>query len=126
MRQSIACGCIVLGIFFVGCSPPRRDKALRVQAELRTMADAMQLFHNDHERWPDDLQELVNPPPRAGRESPQYLIKVPTSPWDNRPYIYEHDADGFRLIDLGADGQEGGTGLDEDTVVEHREPAEGK
>jgi general secretion pathway protein G len=63
------------------------------------------------------LEALVSKPagfPEPKNYSPDgYIKSLPTDPWGS-PYVYERDGDVFLLFSLGADGAEGGDGLNAD------------
>jgi general secretion pathway protein G len=118
---------IILGIL-AGLVVPRLvdepDKARVVKAKLQIQELSMALnrFKLDCGFYPSTEQGLQalaekptigripeNYPPRG------YITKIPKDPWNN-DYIYispseRHD---FELISLGADGEEGGEGVDRD------------
>ena len=54
-------------------------------------------------------------PPRNWRED-GYLERVPIDPWD-RHYLYASDGSRYTLQCLGADGEEGGDGINADIDV---------
>lgn len=103
----------------------RTDEARRVkaQADLATLAQALDLYRLDSGMYPTTPQGLAalvsrptTPPvPRAWR-SGGYVAEVPPDPWGN-PYVYVASGDRFVLKSLGADGVEGGEGNAED--IEH-------
>jgi general secretion pathway protein G len=98
------------------------------RAQLKQLESALAFYQMDNGRFPttdQGLTALVAPPtvapePRNYRAG-GYLQggKVPLDAWGN-PYQYEmpgsQNAQGFDLWSLGADGQPGGTGTDEDIV----------
>jgi general secretion pathway protein G len=98
------------------------------RAQLKQLESALAFYQMDNGRFPttdQGLTALVVPPtvapePRNYRAG-GYLQggKVPLDAWGN-PYQYEmpgsQNAQGFDLWSLGADGQPGGTGTDEDIV----------
>jgi general secretion pathway protein G len=118
---------IILGIL-AGLVVPRLvdepDKArvVKAQLQIQELSMALNRFKLDHGFYPtteQGLQALVERP-SIGRvpenyPSKGYVTKVPKDPW-NRDYVYispseRHD---FELISLGADGEEGGEGVDRD------------
>jgi general secretion pathway protein G len=97
-------------------------KAARIQ--MQSFASALDLFNLDAGRYPstsEGLDALVHRTPGAAAWNGPYLKggNVPMDPW-NHPYIYrapgEHGA--FNIISLGADGQEGGSGVAADISLD--------
>lgn len=82
----------------------------KVRADLSTLEQALDMYKLDHLRYPTEaegLQALV-----AGN----YIRRLPDDPW-NHPYAYKVPGAGgqpFRLMSLGADGRQGGSGEDAD------------
>ncbi len=97
-------------------------KAAKIQ--MQSFASALDLFNLDAGRYPstaEGLGALVHPTPGVAAWNGPYLKggSVPNDPW-NKPYIYrapgEHSA--FDIISLGADGQEGGSGVAADISLD--------
>jgi general secretion pathway protein G len=75
--------------------------------EMKTIADAVEMFQIEVGRLPQDLQELKTPP-----EGQDAFLKPGAleDPWGNL-YEYEPLDNGmFRIISYGSDGMEGGSG----------------
>lgn len=100
------------------------DDEARTQAEranLRGIAQALQLYKLDNRHYPSTeqgLEALVSQPsghPEAKNWGPEpYLRKSPLDQWENE-YVYINDGRGtFELKSLGADGGEGGEGVNAD------------
>ena len=97
----------------------RPDEARMVKAkqDIAAMSSALQLYKLDNYRYPSTdqgLEALVSKPsgePEAPNWKP-YMQQLPKDPW-GKDYIYlspgEHGA--FDLYSLGADGEEGGEGV---------------
>lgn len=116
---------VILGILASIVVPKimsRPDEARRVKAKQDVLAiqNALDLYKLDNGNYPTTDQGLLalvekpstNPEPTHWT---QYLKSVPKDPW-NRDYLYmnpgEHsDVDVFTY---GADGQPGGTGINEE------------
>lgn len=87
-----------------------RAATTKARADIATLEQALDMYRLDNLRYPtaqEGLQALV-----AG----DYIRRLPEDPWRN-PYSYESpgpDGRDFRIISLGADGREGGSGEDED------------
>jgi general secretion pathway protein G len=97
-------------------------KAAKIQ--MQSFASALDLFNLDAGRYPstsEGLDALVHPTPGVAAWNGPYLKggAVPKDPWNN-VYIYrapgEHGA--FDIISLGADGQEGGSGVAADISLD--------
>lgn len=80
-------------------------KAAKARADLKSIAGAIELFHNDSMRYPETLDALVG----------EYLREKPLDPW-GRPYVYELTGGEprYSIGPYGADGKRGGVGEDAD------------
>ncbi|MBH3341077.1 MULTISPECIES: type II secretion system major pseudopilin GspG [unclassified Pseudomonas] len=101
-----------------------QDKAVKqkVMADLSSLEQALDMYRLDNLRFPSSEQGLaaliskpvVEPLPRAWRDD-GYIRRLPADPW-GAPYQYrspgEHGR--FDVFSLGADGLEGGEGMDAD------------
>jgi general secretion pathway protein G len=97
-------------------------KAAKIQ--MQSFAGALDLFNLDAGRYPsssEGLAALVHPTPGVAAWNGPYLKggNVPNDPW-NHPYIYRapgaHGA--YDIMSLGADGQEGGSGVAADISLD--------
>lgn len=90
---------------------PATDRAARtrVQADLATLEQAIEMYRLESMRYPttqEGLNALV----------PRYVRRLPNDPWNN-PYVYTTpgpEGSQFRIASLGADGREGGSGENAD------------
>ena len=102
---------------------PSGDKARveKAKADIGTIANGLELYRLQMSTYPttsQGLQALVSAPAGADAARYQrggYVKKLPQDPW-SRPYLYaspgQHgEAD---VWSLGADGKEGGEGIDAD------------
>ena len=64
-------------------------------------------FRMDMSRWPEGLEELINPPETGlgVREDP-YLEELPVDPWGN-DYFYNVEGNRPIIVSFGPDRQEG-------------------
>lgn len=92
------------------------DKAAtsRAKQDIRQIETALKLYRMENFKYPssdEGLAALVTP----GESGQSFLDKVPTDPWDN---VYQYRNPGqqgeFDVFSLGADGQEGGEGINAD------------
>jgi general secretion pathway protein G len=119
---------MVILVLLAGLVAPRvmgylsssRTKTAKVQIE--SLSTSLELFKLDVGRYPSEregLPALVARPGNAGNWDGPYLQKdkVPADPW-GKPYNYRFPGRGgrFEIWSLGADGQEGGTGEDQDVA----------
>ena len=96
-----------------------RAAVTRARADIRTIDNALNLYRLDNFRYPstdEGLDALVNNPGEASAPNwKQYLRSVPTDPWNNE---YRYASPGrqgdYEVFTLGANGQEGGEGIDAD------------
>jgi general secretion pathway protein G len=100
------------------------SKVKTAKIQMQSFASALDLFNLDAGRYPssaEGLSALVRPAPGVAAWNGPYLKggKVPNDPWGN-PYIYrapgEHGP--YNIVSLGADGQEGGSGVAADISLE--------
>lgn len=92
-----------------------RETAARTT--LRGVEQALELFFYEYDRYPEDLDELLSPPPPLGNpdgEPEEYLDESPRDPWGNVViYNYLEDEDDFDLYSMGPNGEDdGGEGDD--------------
>lgn len=93
----------------------------RAKQDIRGIETALNLYRLDNFRYPSNdlgLEALVNDPGESNApnwKSGGYLRSVPTDPWNN-PYQYRYPGrhGEFDVWSYGADGQEGGDGIDAD------------
>ncbi len=87
------------------------------QQKLAVIEQAVEKFYYDYGRFPAALDELANKPAdiEDDKWDPMLKAKDLTDPWGR---AFEYQCPGqhgrFDLYTLGADGQEGGTGENED------------
>ena len=83
--------------------------------KIATIDGQISMFQQDHGRFPDTLDELINPPAEGGTGEPYLKPKDLDDPWGN-PFVYRYPGDQwtFDLTSLGADNAEGGEGEDAD------------
>ena len=122
---------VILGILAAIVAPRiigRTDDARIAEAkvQIRNFETALKLFKMDNGFYPDTQQgiESLIEKPAAGRIPPKYREggyleqkKIPLDPWGN-PYLYvspglHGDVD---IMSYGADGKEGGEGVNADIM----------
>jgi len=118
---------IILGVLAALVVPnimgrPDEARVTAAQSDIRSLSNALDLYKLDNFNYPttdQGLEALVNKP--AGSPEPKnwnqdgYLKKVPKDPWGNEYLYLSPGAQGkFDLYSLGADGREGGEGVDAD------------
>lgn len=101
---------------------PDQARVTVAQADIRTIGSALKMYRLDNRVYPtteQGLEALVTRPTRAP-EPPNwhedgYLGQVPADPW-GRPYVFRSPGEtgDFDLISYGADGEQGGEGVDAD------------
>ncbi len=105
---------------FGGQSDKARITATR--ATLSEISDALELFKLDLGRYPETMDDMLAAPSWADPKKynkDAYLKKEPEDGWQNK-FVYRYPGTENRAYDLfstGADGKEGGTGLDEDIFL---------
>ncbi|HEX7036363.1 MAG TPA: type II secretion system major pseudopilin GspG [Pseudomonadales bacterium] len=103
---------------------PDQARVTAAQSDLRNLANALDIYRLDNFQYPSTeqgLEALVEKPdgfPEPKNYNPEgYIKNLPTDPWGS-PYVYERTERGFVLKSLGADGAEGGEGLNADILYE--------
>jgi general secretion pathway protein G len=99
---------------------PDQAKATVARGDLKAIASALEMYRLDNQGYPDTqggLEALVQRPASgADNWNPEgYLPKAPLDPW-GKPYLYLSPGTrgAYDLWSYGADGREGGEGLDAD------------
>ncbi|MEM1230816.1 MAG: type II secretion system major pseudopilin GspG [Pseudomonadota bacterium] len=112
----------ILGAVIVPNLLARPDQARLTKAEsdIRALANALDVYRLDNFQYPSTdqgLEALVNKPngfPEPKNYNPSgYIKNLEPDPWGGE-YLYERTGDGFNLYSLGADGTEGGDGVNAD------------
>jgi general secretion pathway protein G len=100
-------------------------RAVAAKSQIAQIESAVISFQAHNGRLPSSLQDLVERPSEALNWQEGGYLKgksVPKDPWGHE-YLYRPVARRFEIVCLGADGQEGGTGLDADLSNEGTETA---
>ena len=101
---------------------PDEARVTVAKTDIKTIGSALEIYRLDNRSYPTTSQGLralvekpTSPPSPANWHDGGYLGEVPSDPWGNA-YVYRagRTSDGFELISLGADGKQGGTGVDAD------------
>jgi len=99
---------------------PDQAKVTVARGDLKAIASALEMYRLDNRSYPDTQQGLEalvqRPPTGADNWNPEgYLARMPVDPWGN-PYLYlaPGSKGAYDLWSHGADGREGGQGLDAD------------
>lgn len=115
---------VILGILAAVIAPNLMDKPdqariTKAKQDIRTIESALNLYRLDNHKYPstdDGIQALASKPEGAPQwKEGGYLPGVPKDPWGNE---YQYLNPGVnRTVDVfsyGADGQQGGEGIDAD------------
>jgi general secretion pathway protein G len=96
-----------------------RAEIQRAEADIDSIATALDFFRMDHYRYPtadEGLEVLRGEIEIDGKSVAEHLQTDPVDPW-GRPYVYSfpstHGED-YDIFTLGADGEEGGEGANAD------------
>ncbi|MDQ6619943.1 MAG: type II secretion system major pseudopilin GspG [Pseudomonadota bacterium] len=118
---------VILGILAALVVPrvlerPDEARAVAARNDIAAMMQALKLYRLDNQRYPtteQGLQSLVSRPtieplPRNWKPN-GYVERLPSDPWGH-PYQYLNPGlhGEIDVFSLGADGQPGGTGADQD------------
>jgi general secretion pathway protein G len=119
---------MILGLLISLAAPRimgRTDEAriVKAKADMKAVEAALNLYRLDSGIYPSTDQGLgalvekptVGQEPRNWRED-GYLERVPVDPWE-REYLYASDGSRYTLQSFGADGEEGGDGVNADIDV---------
>lgn len=114
---------VIIGLLAAIVTPrvmDRIDEAAvnRARQDLRTIASALDLYRLDNFAYPtaeEGLQALTGSAGPGQAAGKRYLNSLPVDPWNN-PYLYAQPgrAGDYDVYTLGADGQEGGEGINAD------------
>lgn len=106
----------ILATFVVPNVMGRTDQAKvsKVKTDFKTLDTQCKMFKIDHGRYPDSIEELLNPPQDFNGNSNQYLDSEPLDPWTNEVYFFEMIDGRPVFISLGEDMTEGGEGYAQD------------
>ncbi len=91
-------------------------KVAAAKSQIAQIEGAVISFYTHVGRMPKELRELIEKPSGAQNWQEGGYLKgkaVPKDPWGN-DFRYTAQGRKFELISLGADGKEGGAGLDAD------------
>ena len=99
---------------------PDEARATVAGTDMRSIANALQIYRLDNGSYPTTSQGLsalaerpVSPPLPRSWPAGGYLAQVPVDPWGT-PYVYSASGTQFGLMSLGADGAPGGDGANAD------------
>ena len=105
---------------------PAQDKATvqKAKTDISTLSQALEFYKLDMNTYPDVLDNLTTPPNGEADERYQrdgYIKFLPKDPWNN-DYLYAFPGENgpFDIWSLGADGQEGGEGVNADITSWNR------
>ena len=101
---------------------PAGDQAAvqKARTDISVLENALEQYRLNMMSYPtteQGLEALVSVPDGAARAEMYrpggYIKALPEDPWGN-PYQYRRNGSDFEVFSLGADGREGGEGLDAD------------
>ncbi|MDJ0836277.1 MAG: type II secretion system major pseudopilin GspG [Acidobacteriota bacterium] len=113
---------VIIGLLAAVIAPKFFNQVGKAQVtaakqDIEQIKNAVTMFRFDTNKLPQELRDLRKDPELKGWNGP-YLQKKPVDPWDN-DYQYRAPGDNDREFDIysfGADGKEGGEGMDADIV----------
>jgi general secretion pathway protein G len=100
-------------------SRAEKAKVEATKAMIAQVGEALDMFKLELNKYPEQLEDLVNMPPDIDPKKWQpggFLKKYPKDAWDQK-FIYRKPGtrgQPYDIISLGADQKEGGEGYDED------------
>lgn len=118
---------VILGVLAALIVPrvlerPDEARMTAAKSNIAAVMQALKLYRLDNQRYPtgeQGLQALVakpeTPPVPPNWKPGGYLEKLPKDPW-GRPFVYLSPGvkGEIEVFSLGADGQQGGAGIDAD------------
>lgn len=92
-----------------------KAKQQKARSDISTFAGAIDSFYGEKGRYPDNQEGLK-------ALAPEYIKSLTIDPWGH-PYQYVQPgrASAFDIISYGADGREGGSGVDMDITNNDKE-----
>jgi general secretion pathway protein G len=95
---------------------PARGRKARVERDMRNILNVAESMYTDTGRWPETIQEMVNPKSEDGTEAAMGLESYPRDPWNNE-YVYDMTSGRPTVTCLGSDKQPGGDGEATDVTL---------
>ena len=93
----------------------------RARSDIATLVTVLNTFFSEYGRYPTNEEGLEALTRTSGKFPEPLLERLPKDPWGN-PYQYVSSGPReFVVISLGAEGREGGIGVDADISSEHLE-----
>ncbi|NQU63643.1 MAG: type II secretion system major pseudopilin GspG [SAR324 cluster bacterium] len=100
-------------------------KVDQARIQMKSLVGALDLYHLDNSVYPSTEQGLlalieqptVGSIPKNWRGPYLRSAKIPKDPWEN-DYIYQSEGRSISMNSLGADGEEGGDGINADIPLE--------
>ncbi len=98
---------------------PDAARVTRAQADITTLESALAMYRLDNHRYPsvdDGIQSLTQKPADAPSwKEGGYIERLPNDPWGNEyQYLNPGTHGTIDVFSFGADGQEGGEGVNAD------------
>ena len=92
-----------------------KAKQSRVQQDIATITQALNTFYTAYDRYPTNEEGLATLAKASDKLPEPPLTAEPLDPWD-KPYQYNCPGTdcAFEVISYGADGREGGDGINAD------------
>ena len=118
---------VILGVLAALVVPrvlerPDEARAIAAKSDIAAILQALKLYRLDNQRYPTGEQGLAaliakpeQPPIPPNWKPGGYLEKMPKDPW-GRPFVYVNPGvkGEIEVFSFGADGQQGGVGIDAD------------
>lgn len=92
-----------------------KARITKAKSDTKQIYEAAIAYETQTGRWPQAIDELVNPRDDQGQVITGGLKEMPKDPW-GREYYYEIGQNGPTVICYGRDGSQGGEGEDEDQI----------
>ena len=112
---------ILIGILgmrlFVRGNLDHFKKVALVKSQLESIEFVIDKFQADQQRFPRSLDELLVSFTNEQGQTFRYIDRLPTDPWTGSPLTYEIKAGKITVISYGADGAEGGEGINADLIL---------
>jgi hypothetical protein len=111
---------VLMSIYFgserLGLNDPLLNRIHKAEVDLNLISESISLFRDKSGGCPSSLTEVLN-----SQISDSKLLRIPSDPWGNE-YLYEmkNDDSGTKCVvwSMGADGKQGGSGDNQDIVIQ--------
>jgi len=95
---------------------PAKGRRTKIDQDLRKILTVAEAMYTESGRYPESIQEMVNPKAEDGTEMSMGLESYPKDPWQSE-YVYDITSGRPTVTCLGSDKQPGGDGEGVDVTL---------